>query len=331
MKAPLSAPRERVYPEGMRALLTAVMPLCLLAVLGCSSGDDPAGAGGGGGGTSTGVGAGAGSGGAGGEAGPIGGDRPVEVFVPSGYQEGTPTPLVILLHGYGASGLAQELLFQVQPVAEARGFLYAHPDGTFDTDGSRFWNATDACCNFYGSTVDDSAYLRGVVEEIQARYTVDPKRIYFLGHSNGAFMSFRMACDHADLIAAVAGLAGAMPNDPAACAPSEPVAGVQIHGTADDTVLYDGGNINNIPYPGALASATRWSEIGGCDAAPTAGAALDLDAGLMGAETSTQVFSGCNPGGGAELWTIEGGGHIPAISTGFAPAVIDFLFAHPKP
>ncbi|HSJ73774.1 MAG TPA: alpha/beta fold hydrolase [Miltoncostaeaceae bacterium] len=309
----------------MRSLL-ALLPLALLAALGCSSGDDPGGTGGGGGGTG-----GGGTGGGGGEVPPIGGDRPVEVFVPSGYQEGTPTPLVILLHGYTASGLVQELLFQVRPVAEARGFLYAHPDGTFDAQGNRFWSATDACCNFYGSAVDDSAYLRRVVEEIQARFTVDPKRIYFLGHSNGAFMSFRMACDHADLIAAVAGLAGAMPADAADCAPSEPVAAAQIHGTADATILYDGGSLNEVPYPGALASAARWAEIGGCGATPTAGQAMDLDGSVMGAETSTQVFGGCDPGGGAELWTIEGGGHVPGLTTAFAPAVLDFLFAHPKP
>ncbi len=97
--------------------------------------------------------------------------------------------------------------------AEKRGLLYAVPDGTTDTRGDRFWNATAACCNFYGSTVDDSTYLTEVIAAVSARYSVDPARVYLAGHSNGAFMSFRMACEHADLIAAIAVLNGAMVND----------------------------------------------------------------------------------------------------------------------
>jgi polyhydroxybutyrate depolymerase len=300
--------------------LRFAIPLTLALALGCSSDGDPAGTGSGAGG----------AGGSGGQA-PIGGDRPVEVFVPSGYQDGTPAPLVILLHGYGASGLVQELYFNLRPLADARGFLYAYPDGTIDANNSRFWNATDACCNFFGSDVDDSAYLRQVIDEIKARYTVDPKRVFVLGHSNGGFMSFRMACDHADAIAAVASLAGAVAADAAACAPVEPVAALQIHGTADDTILYDGGMIFDNTYPGAIASAQRWATLDGCDAMPTAGPALDLEADLAGAEATTEAYTGCDPGGHAELWTIEGGGHLPALSADFSTLVIDFLFAHPKP
>ncbi|WP_437678151.1 alpha/beta hydrolase family esterase [Sorangium sp. So ce131] len=334
----------------MRHLLPVLLPLTFVAAVGCSSGEDPGGGsgptgvgtGGAGGGTGTGGdlgtgggdgggGDGGGGGGGGGTSAPIGGDRPVDLFVPSSYEEGTPTPLVILLHGYTASGSVQEAYFMLQPLAEERGFLYAHPDGTTDTDGNTFWNATDACCNFLGSEVDDSAYLRSVVEDIQARYTVDPKRIFFVGHSNGGFMSYRMACDHADLIAAVASLAGATFADPADCTPSEPVAALQIHGTADETVNYLGATIVDAAYPGALETAQQWAEFGGCDADPTEGPTLDLESELAGAETTTQAFTGCDPGGHAELWTIEGGSHIPTLSPDFAPAVIDFLLAHPKP
>src|SRR5688500_11392232 len=80
--------------------------------------------------------------------GPIGGDRPVTVFVPSGYVATTPAPLVILLHGYGASGVVQESYFKLQAQAEARGFLYAHPDGRRNANNAQFWNATAACCAF---------------------------------------------------------------------------------------------------------------------------------------------------------------------------------------
>ncbi len=299
------------------SVLGIAVPLLVFGSFGCSSGDEPLTTGGTGGG---------------GGAPPIGGDRPVTVYVPSGYNQAVPTPLVILLHGYSASGLVQELYFQLEPLAEERGFLYAHPDGTVDSTSKRYWDATDACCAFAGTPVDDSAYLAGVVDDIKAAYNVDPKRVFFLGHSNGGFMSYRMACDHADTIAAIASLAGAMWDDTSKCTPSEPVSVLQIHGTADATVLYDGGLFAGHPYPSAETSVLDWATYDGCALQSTAGADLDLDSSLPGAETTVARYAdGCDPGGAAELWTIAGGGHIPSLSPDFAPAVVDFLFAHPKP
>ena len=62
---------------------------------------------------------------------------------------------------------------------------------------------------------------------------------------------------------------------------------------------------------------------------------VDVDADLMGgngaAEATVKRWTGCQPGGAAELWTMPGGGHAPKISDAFGPAVLDFLEAHPKP
>ena len=176
----------------------------------------------------------------------VGGDRPVTVHVPPAYASDTPAPLLILLHGYGASGAEQESYWRLGPVAAEAGMLYAYPDGSPDVDGARFWNGTDACCDFHGSGVDDSGYLAGLVSQIKAKANVDPRRVYFVGHSNGAFMSYRVACDHADEVAAIVSLAGATFGTPAKCAPSSPVAVLEIHGTADDTVLFGGGNLGEL-------------------------------------------------------------------------------------
>jgi len=259
----------------------------------------------------------------------VGGDRPAEVFIPSSY-DGSPMPLVVLLHGYTATGAIQELYFRLEPMAEELGFLYVHPDGTVDDGGENFWNATDACCNFYGSSVDDSAYLRGLIEEISGELAVDPRRIHLVGHSNGGFMGYRMACDHADLIASVASLAGATFADDAACAPSEPVATLEIHGTADQTVAYEGGTFG-AAYPGAEETAATWAAHGGCDAAATDGSPRDLISATAGAESTVQVWDGCDPGGGTELWTIPEGPHVPALAPTFGRDVAEWLLAHPKP
>src|SRR6185503_2165428 len=126
----------------------------------------------------------------------IGGDRPVTMHVPPSYQPGTPMPLVVMLHGYSATAEVEELYLGITAQADARGFLYAMPNGTTDPTGEQFWNATDACCNLYGSTVDDSAYLSSVIDQVSAAYSVDKKRVFVVGHSNGGFMAHRMACDH---------------------------------------------------------------------------------------------------------------------------------------
>jgi len=318
----------------------------VLVLVGCGT-DDETNTSGGATSTSGGNAGGGGSGDGGaspGGAGPIGGDRPVEVFVPKSYSADKPAPLVLLLHGYTASGSLQELYFQLQPLAEEKGFLYAHPDGTKDAQNNQFWNATDACCDFGGTDVDDSAYLEQVIHDIEAKYSVDPKRIFLAGHSNGGFMSYRMACDHADTIAAIASLAGAMFVNLASCKPSEPVSVLQIHGTADDTVPYDGGALGGIGtmIPSAKTSVEDWAGFDGCATTSTAGTPLDLalnaDATtsssmeLPGAETQVAIYdSGCKPGGHAELWSIQGGNHVPGLSPSFSPKLIEFLLAHPKP
>lgn len=261
------------------------------------------------------------------------GGRTVNVHVPASYSPLVPAPVLILLHGYTATGAAQESYMQLEPLADEKGFLYLHPDGTTDCFGDPFWNATDACCNFCASSVDDVAFLSAVLDEVEAQLTVDPRRIYLVGHSNGGFMAYRMACEHPDRIAAIASLAGATWFDPLDCSPSEPVHTLQIHGTLDSTILYLGGLIGSVPYPGAVDTAEAWASDDGCSLTPdTSSPNLDLDAVLPGDETTVARYeSDCAAGGSAALWTIVGGEHIPALSNDFSRAVVDYLLAHPKP
>ena len=208
--------------------------------------------------------------------------RPTEVYVPSRYDGQTPLPLILALHALaaGANGAAMRRDFPLEPLAESRGFLVCYPSGTVDAAGRGFWNGTDIL-SFSGPDVDDSGYLRGVIEEIQRRFAVDPKRIYVTGYSSGGNMSQRLALEHADLIAGIAAMTGAgIYYDPNACHPSQPVSVLQICGTLDH---YLGGTFEDygLPVvaedPGPVRTVQIWAGLNGCqnpvfDAAPS----LDL-------------------------------------------------------
>ena len=255
-------------------------------------------------------------------------DRPFKLHVPTTYAAGTKVPLVVLLHGFTSNAAEAESYFKLTAQSDRRGFLYAMPDGTKDSRGDQFWNATDACCAFYGRDVDDSGYLYRLVQTVKARYAVDPQRVYFVGHSNGGFMAYRMACDHAAEITAIVSLAGAMVNDPALCTPSRPVSVLQIHGTADETIAFTGGANGSQPYPSAEAGLAAWRGYNGCGDVAASGAPIDLDSSLAGAETTvTSYRTGCRAGTRVELWSIAGGRHVPALTEAFPGAVVDFLLA----
>jgi polyhydroxybutyrate depolymerase len=251
------------------------------------------------------------------------------VHVPADQSE--PMPLLILLHGYTSSGAEVERVLELAPVAEEFGFVYAYPDGTPDLLGNRFWDATDACCNFALPTVDDVGYLMGLIETIQAEVTIDPMRIYIAGHSNGGFMAHRLACERPDMIAAIVSVAGATFADPLDCDPSEPVHVLQIHGTEDETIAFTGGNLFGTSYPGAFDTVQSWVLKNGCSTFETPGDPLDIIDPLMGSETQTGSWvTDCATNGSAHLWTIENGTHVPEVNANFGPLIFQFLLDHAK-
>lgn len=265
----------------------------------------------------------------------FGGDRPTELLVPQSYDGTAALPLIVVLHGHSVTGAIQLAYTRIANLVDDENVLVLAPDGLVNEEGNPFWNATESCCDFYDSKVDDSAYLRGLIDDVAGVYQVDPKRIFLWGHSNGGFMSYRMACDHADVIAGIISLAGATHLSPASCSPSEPVNILQIHGDLDSTILYDGGVICAGPdcgYPGAEASVAQWATANGCGATRTIQPdRLDVDSGIDGPETRLESHDGCPAGGATDLWVIEGGGHIPTLRGNFDETVWSWFQDHPKP
>ena len=257
----------------------------------------------------------------------------VALTVPEGYDPDVPTPLIVTLHGYSGNGEGHDRSWGISALADEYNVLTIAPDGEQEPGGNRnrYWNASDACCNFYGTETDDSGYIRGLIDEIKAAYNVDPGRVYVIGHSNGGFMSYRMAYEHSDVVAAIVSLAGAShadQRDP----PPHPVHVLQIHGTDDATIAYRGGELRENRYPGAIRSVMRWAGYNGCDMSRNSREMRDLDASLPGHETGVMKFNtGCRDGGSAELWTISDGSHGPVYSESWAAQIVEWLLAHPKP
>ena len=259
--------------------------------------------------------------------------RPYQVVAPSPLDPQRAYPVVLVLHGLGGRRERIEGYYQLDPLAQELGFLVAYPEGTeevrkahFWSRRRRFWNATDACCDFWNSGVDDVAYLDAVIDDLNAHYRIDPKRIFVVGLSNGGYMAHRYACDRAGRVAAIVSQAGAMWRDQGRCKPSEPVAVLQIHGTDDNLVPYDG------LAHGAVAV---WAAADKCGPTPeTSGPAIDLiqdedSAYPGGAETTIEKWTGCR---GVELWTMRGGRHVPRPHQPFwARTIYAWLAAHPKP
>ena len=262
------------------------------------------------------------------------GRGPVTVTLPSGYVSGTPTPLIMGLHGFmnDSDDMANFLPFGA--LAEAYGVITVFPDGVEDLFGFQYWNATDACCSIFGPPVDDVSYLLGLLDLIEAQASVDARRTWLVGFSNGGFMSYRLACEAAGRFAAVVSFAGGTFKDEALCDPDVPVHTLQIHGTADNVIFYGGGAIVGQPtYLGALETTNTWAVYDGCALVPDfSQPALDLASNLAGAETTVRRYiQGCLPGGSAELWTVSGGAHNFPKTSAVGPLVMDWLFDHPKP
>ena len=158
------------------------------------------------------------------------------IHIPSSYNVNTPIPLVFCFHGYGGNAGSIMSYTNFNYVSDTAGFIVVYPQGTLDNSGISHWNV-----GWGGSTVDDIGFTEALMDNLSATYSIDNNRIYSTGMSNGGFMSFLLACQLSNRIAAIASVTGSMtPQTYNACNPQHPTPILQIHGTSDQTVPYVG-------------------------------------------------------------------------------------------
>ncbi|MCB0364802.1 MAG: hypothetical protein H6624_17250 [Bdellovibrionaceae bacterium] len=180
----------------------------------------------------------------------LGSERKTQVSIPSTYSSEKGSPLIVSFHGLGGNGLQHERNLNMNKLANARGYITAHPDGLNNS-----WNAGTCCGNRDGDDVD---FFRTLVTTLSKELCIDPSRIYVTGLSNGGFMSYRLACEASELIAAAAPIAGTI--GVANCLPKRPVSILHLHGTDDTLVKYEGSSLG----PGAVEATERWADLNAC-------------------------------------------------------------------
>lgn len=201
--------------------------------------------------------------------------------------------LVIMLHGGFGSGSQAEKSYGWDELAASEGFIVAYPNG----DG-KAWNAGGGCCGSPGRDgTDDVAFIESVVADIEASHSIDPARVYATGMSNGALLSYRLACD-TDLFAAIAPVAGTIVGD---CPDPHPTSVLEIHGLADQNVRMDGSPGAGVASVDGMPVAdvnVLWRTADSCQPPQV------TTSGLVTTSTAT-----CADGHTVKLITIEGAGH----------------------
>ncbi|MBD2770119.1 T9SS type A sorting domain-containing protein [Hymenobacter sp. BT664] len=233
-------------------------------------------------------------------------NREYRLYVPAAYRPGTPVPLLFNLHGYGSNNLEQEAYGNFRPIADTANFLIVHPNGAVNPLGSRDWNTFLAPGS---GGVDDVAFLSALLTDLQSRYSIDVNRVYSTGMSNGGFMSYELACQLSGRIAAVASVTGSITTARlAACRPQHPMPILEVHGTADTTVPYNGTSALGITFTPIPDVLSYWVQLNGCNPAP----AVTMLPNSSTTDFSTverSVWSGGRQGSEVQHLRIIGGGH----------------------
>jgi polyhydroxybutyrate depolymerase len=264
------------------------------------------------------------------------------VHLPKDYDHAQHWPVVFVLHGGGGRGQGIDVLTHFDDFADRNGVIAVFPDGI--TSG---WNDGRVAPRLAVHTADDVAFISALLDKLESEYSIDSARVYAAGISNGGFMSFRLGCELAARIAAIAPVAAALSMDLAkTCHPARPVPTLMINGTADPLVPYQGGEVNakGGEIFSAEISAQKWAQMNEC---PNASATTTVPPKTSGGlPTRILRYSGCKSGADVELHAIEGGGHtwpggfqyLPERTIGKTSREFDaneviwkFFSAHPLP
>ena len=237
-------------------------------------------------------------------------ERAYLVHIPTGYRSDQPAPVVFAFHGGGGTMQLQAGdSYGLVDKSDSAGFIAVFPNGYSRLPGGKLatWNAGACCAQARDEGIDDVGFVRAIWDKLPTLVSVDRQRVYATGMSNGGMMSYRLACEMADVFKAIAPVAGT--DNTLQCQPSRPVSVLHIHAKDDDHVLFNGGAgaaafkdskkvADFVSVPETIA---RWSQRNQCAGTPqrvVSGSGAYCDASTV-----------CAGGTQVELCVTESGGH----------------------
>ena len=276
--------------------------------------------------------------------------RRYQLHVPASYDPAKPTPVVIAFHGGGGNPQSMIRLSGLNSKSDDAGFIVAYPYGSGRNPDRQLTFNGGGCCGYAkNKDIDDIGFVAAVLDDLEASANIDSDRIYATGISNGAIMSYYVASELSERIAAIAPVAGPMMTDE--CHPTEPVSIIHFHGTGDELAPFGGGRGKGSPgvpafmrpeFRSVMHSIQNWVSANGCTTEPQVRQLPD--AADDGMRVTQKVWSRGTGGAEVVLYEIENGGHTwpgrKPVSDILGDATMDisandlmweFFAKHPKP
>jgi polyhydroxybutyrate depolymerase len=271
--------------------------------------------------------------------------RTYRLYVPASLPD-EPVALLVALHGGLGSGAQFEKQSDFDGLAQSNGFIVVYPNGTPIKAGSAMlvWNG-GGCCSVADENnedVDDVGFISDLITTLEGRYDIDKSAVFVTGHSNGAILAERLACQLASQVDAIAIQAGDLFVE--GCSPAEPVSVMEIHGTADENIPIDGGrgqkSLTQANFPPPVEGLEALAKGDGCNPDPTSSADPSNSA------VTFELWQSCENGTTVEWVKVSGANHawmghptsgatrilVGRAYSGFdsSTAIWEFLAAHPR-
>lgn len=235
--------------------------------------------------------------------------RTYALYAPESIPASRPAPLVLVFHGGFGTGADLAPRIGMNTLADRAGFLVAYPDGL-----NKHWNDGRETT---AEGADDVGFVTALIERIRSKRAIDPQRIYATGLSNGGYFTLRLACDRADIFAAVAPVMSTFPAPlHARCRPARPLPLLLIGGVSDPLVPWNGGELKRGRELGGKGGTVIsvhdtiefWRKHNGCSTSAREIALPDRDPG-DGTRVKQTHYESCRDGAEVMLLAVEGGGH----------------------